>query len=148
MRKIISALCLIIVTILLLAMLRGTMAHKLLVVSMPSRSAELVAWVDRKAISGDLMNEKDGLGSFFFVGNHDVDIDFERARYGLGEGAVARVVVDAARKPLSVVVIDGTYCGIAIALCAGKSTEQAFGNIPSDLRLSSPRVGTFCVERD
>lgn len=148
MKKIIVVLVFIIAAIFFFLILRGTLIHKLIVVNRPARIAELVAWVDKKAISGDLMKEKDGLGSFFFVGNHDVYIDFERARYGLEEGAVARVVVDETHKPLSVVFIDGTYCGIAIALHAGKSPEEAFGNMPSDLRLISSRVGTFCVERD
>ncbi len=148
MKKVIAVLVVIAVSIFLFVMLRGTLVHKLIVVNRSDRIAELVAWVDKKARSGDLMKEKEGLGSFFFVGNYDVDIDFARGRYGLGEGAVARVVVDEARKPLSVVFIDGTYCGIAIALHAGKSSEEAFGNMPSDLRLSSSRVGTFCVERD
>lgn len=148
MKKVIAVLVVIVAAIVLFVMLRGTLVHKLIVVNRSARIAELVAWVDKKAMSGDLMKEKDGLGSFFFVGNHDVDIDFERDRYGLRDGAVARVVLDETRKPLSVVFIDGTYCGIAIALRAGKSTEEAFGNMPSDLRLSSPRVGTFCVERD
>ncbi len=148
MKKTLIVVAIIVTAIAVSVMLRGTLTNKLIVANWPSRIDELVDWVDSKSLSGGLKKAKNDLGSYSFVGDYDIDIDFDRSRYGLRRGAAARVVADDNHKPLSVVFIDSSHCGIAIALRVGKNSKETFGNMPSDLRLSSSRVGTFCIKRD
>lgn len=123
-------------------------ARKSLYARWVSRSTELEAWVDRVAESGAINTPKDEIGSFLYVGSYDIGIDFERARYGLDESAAARVVLDEGRSPVSVVFIDNSRCAIVVALAGKEGASDRFGRIPAELNVVSPRIATFCVERD
>lgn len=148
MKKFLLLMVIIIVVFSSLLVLRRTVVHKFVVANWPNRADELIAWVDKKSLSGDLYKPKDEFGSYLFVGNYDVDVDFDWHRYGFNDGVAARVVLDENHKPKSVVFVDGSLCGIVIALHAKSGVEAAFGKMPLDLHVSSPRVATFCVERD
>lgn len=148
MKKLIISASVIGALVVLFFFLKGSFLHKEIVVACPSRIGELVEWVDKKSRSGQLRIAKDDFGSYVFVGNYDVDIDFDRDRYGLKSGATARVVLDKDGVEKSVVFLDNSYCGIAVAIREGKDVEGTFGNMPTPFRRKSPRVGTFCVERD
>ena len=100
------------------------------------------------AESGAINTPKDEIGSFLYVGSYDIGIDFERARYGLDESAAARVVLDEGRSPVSVVFIDNSHCAIVVALAGKEDASDRFGQIPAELNVVSPRIATFCVERD
>jgi hypothetical protein len=148
MKKTLIPAVVIVSAIVLLALLRGTVVHKKLISHWPGRINELVAWVDRKSLSGGLKEHRSGFGSYVFIGSYDIDIDFDPGRYGLREGAAARVEVDESNQPMAVVFFDASYCGIAIATRAAASPKQAFIHLPSDIRITSSRVGTFCIKRD
>lgn len=123
-------------------------ARKSLYARWESRSNELERWVDRKVQSGAINTPNGEIGSFLYVGGYDIDIDFDPARYGLDGSAAARVVLDRGRSHVSVVFMDNSGCAIAVAVAQNDDIARRFGHMASDLSVISPRIATFCVERD
>lgn len=126
----------------------GSSFDKKLSLSSESKRDQLTAWLDGKSGSYLSANVVSTYPRFIFIGDHEIPIDFDRKKYGLSADAIARVAVDDEGHPMSVIFIDRSLCGIAVAIRPGKTEKDTFGNVPSGIEMAGPRIGIFCIERD